>query len=436
MSARKNEPKWMLDLRLRALQSFWKDIEDESKDPSLHWGPKLSDLHIDRIHFYKEDHERATNDWEEVPENIKETFEYLGVPEGERKYLAGSGAQWESKSVYHSLQEKWSQKGIIFLDMDEAMQEHEDLVKQYFTKAVPYHDHRFMKLHTAVWSGGTFLYIPEGVDVTEPLQAYFRMNTESMGQFEHTMIIVEKGAKGHYIEGCSAPKWDSAALHAGCVEIFVHEGADVRYSSVENWSTNTYNLNTKRAVVDKGGKMEWYSGNLGSKTSMLYPMTILRGERAKTKHFGVSFANSEQNQDIGAKVLHAASHTSSQILSKSVSKGGGVATYRGLIEVTKGAAHCDISSECDGLLVDDISRSVAIPKMRIRNPKTFVSHEASVGKLSEEMLFYLQSRGISEDHAKSMLINGFLDPIVKELPIEYAAEMNKLVEYIMEKEGI
>lgn len=426
ISREKNEPEWMLTHRLKGLSAFF-----EMSLPQ--WGPDLSELDFANICFYARAAEgKNAKSWEDVPESIKQTFERLGIPEAERKMLAGAGAQYESDTVYHSLKEHWEEKGVIFLDMDEAVQKHPDIVTKYFMKCVPIRDHKFAALHAAVWSGGTFLCIPDHVQVDEPLQSYFRMNAPGMGQFEHTLIIIGKQAHGHYIEGCSAPKYGTSALHAGCVEVFVKEGASFRYSSVENWSRDTYNLNTKRAVVEKNARMEWVGGNMGSGVTMLYPCSLLKGEGATADHLGIAFANAGQNQDTGAKVFHLASHTSSTIVSKSISKAGGISTYRGVVRIKNGAKECRIHTECDALLLDDESQSNTIPDIDIGDNTAFVSHEASVGRLSPDDIFYLRSRGLSEEQARSILVNGFLEPITRELPLEYAVEMNRLIELEME----
>ena len=428
ISKDKNEPAWMLAHRLKSLEK-WKEL----KLPTF--GVDLSHIDFEDIIYYAAPSEMKgyATEWKDVPEDIKRTFERLGIPEAERKVLAGTGAQYDSVNAYHKLKEEWEKLGVIFEDMDVALQKYPDLVKQYFMKLVPSHDHKFAALHGAVWSGGTFLFIPKGVKVTAPLQAYFRMNAKNMGQFEHTLIIIEEGAEGHYIEGCSAPKYGSTSLHAGCVEIFVKRGAKFRYSSVENWSQDTYNLNTKRAVVDEDATMEWVGGNLGSGRTMLYPCSILRGRGSHADHLGVAFANAGQIQDTGAKVIHIASDTSSTILTKSISKGGGRNVYRGLLQVNKGARGTKSQIRCDSLILDDKSMSDTYPTMRINEDDVSVGHEASTGKISEEQLFYLQSRGLSEDEALAMIVNGFIDPIVKELPLEYAVEMNRLIEMEMEK---
>jgi Fe-S cluster assembly protein SufB len=425
ISADKNEPAWMLEHRLASLKIF-----REKKIPT--WGADLSVLDLDDIIYYARAGVENTNNWGEVPEEIRKVYDRLGIPEAERKVLAGVGAQYESEVVYHSLKKEWDDLGVIFLDMDDAVRDHPDLVKEYFMKCVPASDHKFAALHGAVWSGGTFLYIPKGVKVRDPLQAYFRMNARNMGQFEHTLIVVEEGADVHYIEGCSAPKYGSQALHAGLVEIFVKPGAKCRYSSVENWSRDTYNLNTKRAIVQKDAVMEWVGGNMGSGVTMLYPCSVLVGEGARCDHMAIAFANKGQWQDTGAKVFHLAPHTSSKVVSKSISKDGGVAVYRGQLKIAPHAHDCIANVECDALLLDEVSRTDTIPDIQIRNNDVTIAHEATVGKLSEEDIFYLTSRGIPEDEAKAMIVNGFIEPIVRLLPLEYAVEMNRLIELEME----
>lgn len=425
ISADKKEPGWMLEHRLKSLQIF-------REKPVPTWGADLSKLDLDDIIYYAQSGAENTDDWGKVPEEIRRVYDRLGIPEAERKMLAGVGAQYESDVVYHRLKEEWEKLGVIFLDMDDAVQLHPDLVKEYFMKCVPPTDHKFAALHGAVWSGGTFLYIPKGVKVRDPLQAYFRMNARNMGQFEHTLIIVEEEADVHYIEGCSAPKYGSQALHAGLVEIFVKPGAKCRYSSVENWSRDTYNLNTKRAIIERDATMEWVGGNMGSGVTMLYPCSVLVGEGARCDHLAIAFANAGQWQDTGAKVMHLAPHTSSSVISKSISKGGGVAVYRGQLKIAARAHDCTSTVECDALLLDDISRTDTIPDIQIRNNDVTIAHEATVGKLSEEDMFYLQSRGIGEEQARAMIVNGFIEPIVRNLPLEYAVEMNRLIELEME----
>jgi Fe-S cluster assembly protein SufB len=428
ISADKKEPQWMLDIRLEGLRLF-------NEKPLPTWGPNLQFLNFDEIIYYAAADEVVAENksWEEVPKDIKETFDKLGIPEAEKKMLAGVGAQYESETVYHRLKKEWEDLGVIFLDMDEAVRKHPDMVKQYFmNKCVPPSDHKFAALHAAVWSGGTFLYVPAGVKMTHPLQAYFRMNAKNMGQFEHTLMIIEEGADAHYIEGCSAPKYGSRSLHAGCVEIFVKKGARMRYSSVENWSSDTYNLNTKRAIVQADGHMEWVGGNMGSGLTMLYPCSVLLGEGAHAEHLGIAFAGEGQLQDTGAKVYHSASRTTSNIVMKSLSKDGGASVYRGLIQVAPHAEDVISNVKCDALILDDHSRSDTIPQMKIQNNTASIAHEASAGKISEEDIFYLQTRGLSADEATSMVVNGFIEPIVKQLPLEYAVEMNRLIELEME----
>jgi Fe-S cluster assembly protein SufB len=425
ISAEKKEPDWMLQNRLEALKIF-------REKPMPNFGPDLSKLDLENIIYYASAGAANTDDWGEVPEEIRKVYDRLGIPEAERKVLAGVGAQYESEVVYHSLKQEWESLGVIFLDMDDAVRQHPEIVQKYFMKCVPATDHKFAALHGAVWSGGTFLYVPKGVKVRDPLQAYFRMNARNMGQFEHTLIIVEDEADVHYIEGCSAPKYGSQGLHAGLVEVFVKPGAKARYSSVENWSRDTYNLNTKRAIVERDATMEWIGGNMGSGVTMLYPCSMLVGEGARCDHMAIAFANAGQWQDTGAKVLHLAPHTSSKVVSKSISKGGGAAVYRGQLKIAPHAHDCTANVECDALLLDDISRTDTIPDIQVRNNDVTIAHEATVGKLSEEDMFYLMSRGIPEDAARAMIVNGFIEPIVRLLPLEYAVEMNRLIELEME----
>lgn len=428
ISFEKKEPNWMLDLRLAGLRKFM-------EMPLPTWGVDLSDLNFEELIYYASPEEMkgyATR-WEDVPEDIKRTFERLGIPEAERKVLAGAGAQYDSLNAYHNLKKEWEERGVIFEDMDVAVQKYADLVKGYFMQAVPIWDHKFAALHAAVWSGGTFLYIPRGVHVDQPLQAYFRMNAQNMGQFEHTLIIIEEGARGHYVEGCSAPKYGSTSLHAGCVEIYIKKNARFRYSSVENWSPDTYNLNTKRAIVDENGAIEWVGGNLGSGKTMLYPCSVLRGRRASSDHLGIAFANAGQELDVGAKVIHIGEETTSTVLSKGISKGGGKSIYRGLLQINKGAKGARSSIRCDALILDGGSRNDTYPDLRINEEDVSIGHEASVGQISEEQLFYLRSRGLNNDEALAMIVNGFIEPIVRALPLEYAVEMNRLIEMEMEE---
>lgn len=427
ISASFSEPEWMLELRLASLAKY-----QSMSVPT--WGADLSALDLESIYYFaKPEGVSDAKTWDQVPEKIKNTFDRLGIPEAERTILAWVWAQYDSEVVYHSLKEELQALGVLFEDMSVALKNHEALVKKYFMKCVPMGDHKFAALHGAVWSGGTFLYVPKWVKIQEPLQAYFRMNARAGGQFEHTLIIIEDGAEAHYIEGCSAPKYGTASLHAGCVEIFVGENAYMRYSSVENWSVDTYNLNTKRAIVEAGGNIEWVGGNLGSGVTMLYPCSVLKWAHAKARHLGISFANEWQYTETGAKVIHIWAHTTSEVVSKSLSKWGGSAVYRGLLSIKPSAHHAVAHINCDGLLLDDISASVTIPDIISQADDVVVAHEASVGKINEDALFYLMSHGIPEEEARTMIVNGFLSPLVKELPLEYAAEMNVLIS--MEMEG-
>lgn len=425
ISTEKNDPQWMREFRHKSL-----DIYNEIKMVS--WGPSIEDLDMDNIVAYVRPKSDIKSTWEELPEEIKDTFDRLGIPEAEKQSLAGVGAQYDSEVVYHSIQEELVKQGVIYTDMETALREYGDIVKEYFMKCVPANAHKFAALHGAVWSGGSFVYIPEGVEVKIPLQSYFRLNSPGAGQFEHTLIIVEKGAKLHFIEGCSAPKYNVTNLHAGCVELFVKEGAVLRYSTIENWSKNMMNLNTKRAIVEKNGTIEWVSGSFGSKVSMLYPMSILKGEGARAEFTGVSFAGKGQNLDTGAKVVHAAPNTSSTINSKSISKNGGTATYRGSVIVNKNAHGSKSMVSCESLMLDNISKSDTIPYIDLKNDDVEIGHEAKIGKISDEAIFYLMTRGLSEDEARAMIVRGFVEPISKELPLEYAVEMNNLINLELE----
>ncbi len=422
ISRQKNEPEWMLEKRLRGLELFLL-----TEMPS--WGPPLTNLDLDKIIYYVRPDTGESKTWEEVPADIRATFEKLGIPEAERSSLSGVGAQFDSDVIYHNLKKEWEDKGVVFENMDVAVRKYPDLVKKYFmTDCIPVSDHKFIMLHAAVWSGGTFIYVPPGVKVNVPLQAYFRMNQERGGQFEHTLIIVDEGASVDYIEGCSAPRFAASALHAGCVEVHVKKNARIKYASIENWSKNTFNLNTKRAVVDAHGTVEWLNGNMGSGTTMLYPCSVLRGEYARSESLGVAFAGPGQNQDTGSKVIHAAPHTASVIRAKSISKDGGVSTYRGLVRVTAAAREVVSSVNCDALLIGDSSVSNTYPFMRVDNGAVDVAHEATVGRIGEEEIFYLMSRGLSEERATRMIVSGFIEPVTKRLPLEYAVELNKLIE--------
>lgn len=423
----KNEPDWMLEKRLKAFEYF-------NRIDLPKWGPSLDHLNFDEICFFAKaaDKKGGYESWDKVPAYIKNTFDRLGIPEAERKVLAGVGAQYESEVVYHSLEKELEEQGVIFLDMDVAVQKHPELVEKYFMKCVPANDHKFAALHGAVWSGGTFLYVPKGVKIEKPLQAYFRMNAQGMGQFEHTLIVIDDGAEAHYIEGCSAPKYGSNALHAGCVEVFVGKNAKFRYSSVENWSKDTYNLNTKRAIVEENGVMEWVGGNMGSGVTMLYPCSILKGRNSQADHLGIAFANADQIQDTGAKVYHIGENTGSRIVMKSISKAGGKSVYRGDLKIAKTAKNAISQVECDALILDDISISDTFPNIKVDTNTATINHEARVGRLNDEDIFYLTSRGIPVAQAEAMIVNGFINPIVRELPLEYAIEMNRLIELEME----
>lgn len=427
ISAEKKEPEWMLLKRLQALKIF-----EEMAMPT--WGPDLSALDLQQIIYYvRSDQQINAQRWDDVPTDIKETFDRLGIPEAEQKELSGAGAQYESEVIYHNLKEEWARKGVVFENCDIALHKYPELFKQHFmTRCVPINDHKFAALHAAVWSGGTFIYVPKGVKVNIPLQAYFRMNTKGLGQFEHTLIIVDEGAECHYIEGCSAPLYTTNNLHAGCVEIFVGKNARVRYSSVENWSKNTYNLNTKRAIVDDDGIIEWINGNLGSGVTMLYPSSVLKGDRSKSDAIGIAYAGKGQNQDTGMKVYHIGKNTTSTIVAKSISADGGITTYRGILKVAKSASGAKSNVACDALLVGDISRSDTIPYIEVIGKQIDIGHEATVGKVSAEQLFYLTSRGLSEEQAMQMIVSGFIEPVVKQLPLEYAVELNKLIQLEME----
>lgn len=426
ISRQKNEPEWMLEKRLKGFELFL-------KTPLPNWGPPLDGLDLNKIVYFVRPDAKESTSWEDVPDDIRKTFEKLGIPEAERNSLSGVGAQYDSDVIYHNLKKEWEDKGVVFENMDVAVQKYPDLVKQYFmTDCIPVHDHKFIMLHAAVWSGGTFIYVPPGVKVNVPLQAYFRMNQERGGQFEHTLIIVDEGASVDYIEGCSAPRFASSALHAGCVELHVKKNARIKYSSIENWSKNTYNLNTKRAVVDAHGVVEWLNGNMGSGTTMLYPCSVLRGEYAKSESLGVAFAGPGQNQDTGSKVIHVAPHTSSVIRAKSVSKDGGISTYRGMVRVTPAATDAAVAVHCDALLLGEGSTSNTYPTMRVDTNEVEVAHEATVGRIGDEEIFYLMSRGLSEEQATKMIVSGFLEPVTRRLPLEYAVELNKLIELEMQ----
>jgi len=425
ISKRKHDPEWMRDFRLQSLKIY-------NELPMPTWGPDISSLHMDDIVTYVQPDAKMTGNWAEVPTDIKSTFDRLGIPDAEQKSLAGVGAQYDSEVVYHSLQQNMADQGVIYTDMETAIREHEDIVKEYFMTLVPPKDHKFAALHGAVWSGGSFVYVPAGVHVDIPLQSYFRLNAAGAGQFEHTLIIVEPGASLHFIEGCSAPKYNVTNLHAGCVELFVKEGARLRYSTIENWSRNMMNLNTKRALVAKDGIMEWVSGSFGSHVSCLYPCTVLHGENARCEFTGVTFAAKGQDLDTGASVIHAAPHTSANINTRTISKDGGKATYRSAVKVTKNAPFAKCSVNCESLMLDNASRSDTLPTMDVEGDEADIGHEAKIGRISDEAIFYLTSRGIEEKEARAMIVRGFVEPIAKELPLEYAVEMNNLVNIELE----
>ncbi|MBI2499750.1 Fe-S cluster assembly protein SufB [Candidatus Woesearchaeota archaeon] len=427
ISKDKNEPEWLLQKRLQSFK-FFKEM------PLPNWGPSLNKLNLDKIVYYiKPDERGGARNWDDVPEDIKTTFEKLGIPEVERKALAGAGAIYESQAAYHNLKQEWEKKGVIFEDMDEAVKKYSELVKKYFmTTCVPINDHKFAALHGAVFSSGTFIYVPKNVKVTIPLQAYFRKNAIRSGQFEHTLIIADEGSEVSYIEGCSSPQYNESSLHAGCVEIYVKKNARARYSSIENWSKDTFNLNTKRAIVEENGVIEWINANTGSACTMLYPSSILKGKNAKSDFIGIAVAAKDQNQDTGHKVYHLAENTSSTVQSKSISMDGGITTYRGILKIIKGAKNSKSSVKCDALILDDRSKSDTIPFIEINEEKVDIAHEATAGKIGAEQMFYLMSRGLSEEEAMKMVVSGFIEPISKNLPGEYAIEFNRLIELEME----
>lgn len=425
ISTQKNEPAWMLEKRLQAFKIF-----NEKSMPN--WGADLSGIKFNEITYYLRPQDRAQDTWEDVPGYIKNTFEKLGIPEAERKFLAGVGAQYESEVIYHNLKKQWTDLGVVFADMSEAPTKFPELVKKFYGTVIPATDNKFAALNSAVWSGGSFIYIPKGVKVDLPLQAYFRINAPQMGQFERTLIIADEGSQVHYIEGCTAPMYSKDSLHAAVVELIALKDAKIRYTTIQNWSGNVYNLVTKRAVAHENALVEWVDGNLGSKVTMKYPAVILRGEGARADILSIAFAGKGQHQDAGAKVIHVAPNTASKIVSKSISKEGGRTSYRGLVKVTPGAHNCKIRVECDALLLDEKSRSDTYPKMEIANEKIQMEHEASVSKVSEEQLYYLMSRGLSGQEAMRMIVAGFLEVFTKELPLEYAVELNRLIELEME----
>jgi len=425
ISRHKQEPRWMTDIRLHALDVFL-------KKPMPRWGGDLSEMDFDSYTYYIKPTERREESWDDVPEEIRKTFDRLGVPEAERKFLAGVGAQFESEMVYHSIQEDLAKKGVIFLDTESGLREYPEIFRKYFASLVPPEDNKFAALNTACWSGGSFIYVPKGVQLDIPLQAYFRINSERMGQFERTIIIADEGARLHYIEGCTAPQYSSLSLHTGVIEIFVHRNAQMRYTTIQNWAHNIYNLVTQRAVAHEGATMEWVDGNIGSRLTMKYPSIYLVGEGARGNVLSVAFATSGQHQDAGAKIIHKAKNTSSTITSKSISRGSGRTSYRGLLKVAKGATGVKASVKCDALMLDEESRSDTYPTMEIAEDRVTIAHEATVGKISDDQIFYLMSRGLPEPEAMAMIVQGFIAPFAKELPMEYAIELNRLIQLEME----
>ncbi len=421
----KKEPKWMTEMRLKGYKHF-------KERPLPLWGADLRQIDFQDIYYYGKPEGEQSRSWDDVPEYIKKTFDRLGIPEAEKKFLSGVGAQYESEVVYHNLKKDLEKKGVIFLDMDGGLREHPKLVKRWFGKIIPYNDNKLAALNTAVWSGGSFIYVPPGVKVDLPLQAYFRINAKNMGQFERTLIIADKGAHVHYVEGCTAPVYASDSLHSAVVELIAMEGSTIRYTTIQNWSNNVFNLVTKRAIAHKNSRVEWIDGNLGSKITMKYPAIILLEEGAHGEVISVAFAGKDQHQDAGAKIIHLAPKTTSQIISKSISKDGGRASYRGLLKVEKGCKDVKSSVVCDALILDEKSASDTFPYMEIKEKDVSIGHEASVGRVSEEQLFYLMSRGFDEEQALGMIVRGFMDEFVRELPMEYAIELNRLIELNME----
>ncbi len=425
ISKLKNEPQWMLDFRLRSYDVFM-------KKPMPNWGPDLSSIDFQNIYYYAKASEKSEKNWDDVPENVKKTFDKLGIPEAEKKFLAGVGAQYESEVVYHNLREDLAKKGVIFLDTETALREHPEIFKKYFGKVIPPEDNKFAALNSAVWSGGSFIYIPPGVKVDMPLQAYFRINAENIGQFERTLIIADEGSEVHYIEGCTAPVYSSESLHSAVVELVAHKDAKLRYTTIQNWSSDVYNLVTKRAYAYQGAKVEWIDGNIGSKITMKYPGIYLLEPKAHGETLSIAFAGKGQHQDTGAKMVHLASDTTSRTTSKSVSRLNGRSTYRGLLHVAKGAANVKASVRCDALLLDDTSKTDTYPYMEINQEDATVTHEATVGKIGDEQIFYLMTRGFTEEEALTLIVNGFMEPFTKELPMEYAVELNRLIKLEMD----
>ncbi len=425
ISKMKDEPQWMLDFRLRSYEIFM-------KKPMPTWGGDLGTIDFQNIYYYAKASEKTEKNWDDVPENVKNTFDKLGIPEAEKKFLAGVGAQYESEVVYHSLREDLAKQGVLFLDTDAALKEHPELFKKYFGKIIPPEDNKFAALNSAVWSGGSFIYVPPGVRVDMPLQAYFRINAENIGQFERTLIIVDEGAEVHYIEGCTAPVYSSESLHSAVVELIAHKDAKLRYTTIQNWSSDVYNLVTKRAYAYEGATVEWIDGNIGSKLTMKYPGIYLMGERAYGETLSIAFAGKGQHQDTGAKMVHLAPNTTSKITSKSVSRLDGRSTYRGLLNVAKGATNVKATVRCDALLLDDTSKTETYPYMEINQEDATITHEATVGKIGDEQIFYLMSRGFTEEESLTLIVNGFMEPFTKELPMEYAVELNRLIKLEMD----
>jgi Fe-S cluster assembly protein SufB len=425
ISKLKNEPQWMLDFRLRAYEVFM-------KKPMPNWGPDLSTIDFQNIYYYAKASEKTEKNWDDVPPEVKRTFDKLGIPEAEKKFLAGVGAQYESEVVYHNLREDLAKQGVLFLDTDTALKEHPEIFKKYFGKIIPPEDNKFAALNSAVWSGGSFIYIPPGVKVDMPLQAYFRINAENIGQFERTLIIADEGSEVHYIEGCTAPVYSSESLHSAVVELVAHKDAKLRYTTIQNWSSDVYNLVTKRAYAYQGAKVEWIDGNIGSKITMKYPGIYLIEPKAHGETLSIAFAGKGQHQDTGAKMVHLAPETTSRITSKSVSRLNGRTTYRGLLHVAKGATNVKSSVRCDALLLDDTSKTDTYPYMEINREDATVTHEATVGKIGDEQIFYLMTRGFSEEEALTLIVNGFMEPFTKELPMEYAVELNRLIKLEMD----
>ena len=425
ISKMKNEPQWMLDFRLRSYEIFM-------KKPMPTWGGDLSVIDVQNIYYYAKASDKVEKNWDDVPENVKKTFDKLGIPEAEKKFLAGVGAQYESEVVYHSLREDLAKQGVLFLDTDQALIDHPELFKKYFGKIIPPEDNKFAALNSAVWSGGSFIYVPKGVHIDMPLQAYFRINAENIGQFERTLIIVDEGAEVHYIEGCTAPVYSSESLHSAVVELVAHKDAKLRYTTIQNWSSDVYNLVTKRAYAYEGATVEWIDGNIGSKLTMKYPGVYLMGERAYGETLSIAFAGKGQHQDTGAKMVHLAPNTTSKVTSKSVSRLDGRSTYRGMLNVAKGATGVKSTVRCDALLLDDTSKTDTYPYMEINQEDATITHEATVGKIGDEQIFYLMTRGFTEEESLSLIVNGFMEPFTKELPMEYAVELNRLIKLEMD----